>query len=458
MGFRLASLRRTNVVMAPAFTCIIFVKDFSTLIENYQYDFAVIICANGNSQTCFEQFRLMYVKVDCIIFVIKKTAERHAKSGKILGCARVLQCNDVLIENYAYFASDKCPFVVAYHIMNESDSMGDKSDNMGLQKIDMPNFGGNLNVKEKQRFAPAVDILSNFEREMCPNENNFRQECDEFLKIIANNNDESIVSVAAAAAAAGVQDDEEKTAPATVAATTNGQVYPDASDIASENLISLERALLNQVESIAALEEDNAEIALPDPKISYAELSEEKRKRCLQMERRIDRLTRRLKLKQGKMFGTHASEQICGLLEYCRCKSLEANNLKSEPNTTHSSAAAAAAAAVDASLNVYLKRLKRCSEQSCVPLNNERVCNYFGSGTKETRNGRSFAISVAPKFDSVVHEHIEKISGQLHAQVKAIANEFDSDATASSSGNDSLDEESPLPLLSAEDKSKRIPL
>lgn len=421
MGFRLASLRRTNVVMAPACTCIIFVKDFSISIENYQ-SISVIIRACDNFQTCVKQFQLMYVKVFCIIFVIKKT-ERHVKSGEIFGCVRVIYlCNDVLSEKFEYFASDNTySFVAVNRIMNESDSMGDKKDTMGLQKIDMPNFDGNLSVKEK-RFTPAVDILSNFEREMCRNGNNFQEDCEEFLKIMATN--------------------AEKTTPV---ATTNGQIYTESNDTSSENLTSLERVLLNQVEDINMEVDPVAEAPVEENHVSYVDNCEEKRKKCLQIERRIDRLTRRLKMKQSKVFGLHTSEQICSLLDFCRCKSLD--TIRNE-STTHS----------ETSMDLYLKRLKRCSEQSCVPQNNDKFACYFGSGAKETKNGRSFAISAAPKLNLDVHEHIEKISGQLHAQIKAIASDFDSDATASSSGNDSLDEESSLSPLTAEEKSKKLPL
>lgn len=423
MGFRLASLRRTNVVMAPACTCIIFVKDFSIFIENY-HPISVSVRASDNFQTCVKQLQLMCVKVFCIIFVIKKT-ERHVNRGEIFGCVRVIYpCKDVLNEKSVVYLSDNTYTLDALkRIMNESDSMGDKKDTMGLQKIDMPNFDGNLSVKEK-RFTPAVDILSNFEREMCRNGTNFQQDCEEFLQIMATN--------------------AEKAAPA---AATNGQINPpEQNDASSENLASFERVLLNEVDDIN-MEEDHVTDTPAENSISYVDDGEEKRKKCLQMERRIDRLTRRLKMKQSKVFGLHTSEQICSLLDFCRCKSSDGSILRNESNT-HS----------ESSIDLYLKRLKSCSNQSCLPQNSEKFAYYFGSGAKETKNGRSFGVTVAPKLNLDVHEHIEKISGQLHAQIKAIASDFDSDATASSSGNDSLDEESSLPPPTVEDKSKKLPL
>ncbi|XP_065207060.1 KAT8 regulatory NSL complex subunit 1 [Planococcus citri] len=430
MGFRLASLRRTNVVMAPACTCIIFVKDFSIFIEKDYQPISVSLRASDNFQTCVKQFQLMCVKVFYIIFIIKKTV-RHVNSGEIFGCVRVIYlCKDVLNEKSVVYISDNNTYTLdaVNRIMNECDSMGDKKDNMGLQKIDMPNFDGNLSVKEK-RFAPSVDILSTFEREMCRNGTNFQQDCEEFLHIMASN--------------------AEKAAP--VAATTNGQVDPEPNnEVSSENLTSFERVLLNQVEDIN-MEEDHVTDTPVQNSVSYVEDGEEKRKKCLQMERRIERLTRRLKLKQSKVLGLHTSEQICSLLDFCRCKSSDGNNMirnESNPPNSHSESA----------MDLYLKRLKRCSNQTCLPQNNEKFAYYFGSGAKETKNGRSFAGTVAPSLNLDVHEHIEKISGQLHAQIKAIANDFDSDATASSSGNDSLDEESSLPPPTAEDKSKKLPL
>jgi hypothetical protein len=185
--------------------------------------------------------------------------------------------------------------------------------------------------------------------------------------------------------------------------------------------------------------------------VSYMDASEENRKRCLQMERRIERLTRRLKLKQSKLYGLHTSEQISGFLDFCRCKFVD---LQRGSHTTHNSHSPP-----EVAMDVYLKRLKRCSEQSCVPLNNDKFNHYFGFNSKESRNARSCTLSVAPKFDMNVYEHIEKISGELHAQVRTIAHDFDSDVTASSSGCDSLDEETPQPTSEQlEDRIKKIPL
>ena len=180
---------------------------------------------------------------------------------------------------------------------------------------------------------------------------------------------------------------------------------------------------------------------------SYADTIEEGRRRCLQMERRVERLARRLKLQQAKVYGVHASEQISGLLDFCRCKFADVP--AAAPNSGR---------AATTPMDVYLKRLKRCSDQSCVPQNSERFLHYFGSGTKESHKARNITSSVAPKFGDDLHEHIEKISGQLQAQVKAITSDFDSDVTASSSGNDSLDEESPLTPETMEDRFVKIPL
>ncbi len=334
------------------------------------------------------------------IFVIKQTDRRVILiSDEIFGCVFVTRLRIALL-NVRYVRSRPSRFVV--RIMSQSASMADQTD-MGLQKIEMPTFDGSI-VKEK-RCAPAIDILSNFEREMCRNGDNFQQDCEEFLKIMATNA-------------------EKSNAPVGVA---NGQPFAE----------SAAELLLNQVDDIH-MEEEHARVS-PS---SYADTCEESRRKCLQMERRIDRLTRRLQLKQSKLYGMHASEQMSGLLDFCRCKYVDL-----QPSL-HSTTP----------MGEYIKRLERCSAQSCVPQNNEKYLRYFGSGTKETKNGRNVASTVAPQFNVKLREHIEEISGQLHAQIKAIASDFDSDVTASSSGSDSLEEESLLPADSVEDRSKKISL
>lgn len=430
MGFRLASLRRTNVVMAPVCTCIIFVKDFSIYIE-CQPAVCVINLAGDNFQTCVKQFQLMCVKV-FRIFVLNKTDDRHANDD-IFGrmCANLSDKEDVDVLNEKYndcFNSNQCCFAAVLRIMSTYDSMEDKVE-MGLQKLDMPNFDdANLNVKDK-RCTPAIDILSNFEKEMCRNGNNFQQDCEEFLEMMATNAEKE-----------NTLQTVTTTTTITAPSLINGQAqFPSETN---EIVAGLEGDLLNQFE---AMDEDNAVPTVQSAAMSYVQDCEANRKKCLQMERRIDRLTRRLKLKQSKLCGLHTSEQVSGLLDFCLCKFVDLQS------NTHS----------DTTMDAYLKRLKRCSDQSCVPQTCEKFVTYFGSGTRETKNGRSHGnASVAPKFELDVHEHIEKISGELHAQIKAIASDFDSDITASSSGNDSLDEETPLPpdATATEDRSKKIPL
>lgn len=323
--------------------------------------------------------------------------------------------------------------------------MGDDKTAMGLQKIDMPTFEGqNLTVKRPPQGA--IDLLQNFEREMCRNGTNFQQDCEEFLKMMASN--------------------AEKANPAAATLTNGGsQLYPDEVDESHE----LDRDLLHQVDDMAPEKVPEVD-HMPELQLqsqssadtdasSYADSIEESRKKCLQMERRIDRLARRLKLQQSKVYGVHTSEQISGLLDFCRCKFTDLPPApKPDPHSHGHRQRNNSGRPSAMPMDVYLKRLKRCSDQSCVPPNSEKFLNYFGSGTKEIHKARNLSSSVVPKFDDDLHEHIEKISGQLHAQVKAITSDFDSDVTASSSGNDSLDEESPITPETMEDRSKKIPL
>lgn len=479
MGIRLASLRRqTNVVMAPACTYLNFEHDFSSessleCFGCYPPIWLVILHTAGDNFTRYKQLQLMYVQI-IRIFVIKLTFRHVVNRSEIFGCV-VPWCPSsvVLVSSNLKTSKRSCTFhfasfhvsvkcsvtvVVDLHlvvcIMNNSDSMGDDKTAMGLQKIDMPTFEGrNLTtaVKEK-RSPPAIDLLSNFEREMRRNGTNFEQDCEEFLKMMTSNA-------------------EKANAPVASAALTNGgsQLYPgDEGDESHE----LGRDLLHQVDNemevshreevpevdhMSDLQLQSQSSSAETDVSSYADSIEEGRKKCLQMERRIDRLARRLKLQQAKVYGVHTSEQISGLLDFCRCKFTDLPPAtKADPHSHghrqhHNNSRTIP-------MDVYLKRLKRCSDQSCVPLNSEKFLNYFGSGTKESHKARNLSSSVVPKFDDDLHEHIEKISGQLHAQVKAITNDFDSDVTASSSGNDSLDEESPLTPETMEDRTKKIPL
>jgi KAT8 regulatory NSL complex subunit 1 len=51
---------------------------------------------------------------------------------------------------------------------------------------------------------------------------------------------------------------------------------------------------------------------------------------------------------------------------------------------------------------------------------------------------------VLPKFSAEDKNELEKVSGQLHTQLKMVENFVDSDATASSSGGESCDEMQPF--------------
>lgn len=81
-------------------------------------------------------------------------------------------------------------------------------------------------------------------------------------------------------------------------------------------------------------------------------------------------------------------------------------------------------------------------QQAAVSTRHQSLQRYFGSGSGDhappatASNGPR----VLPKFSADVKNELEKVSGQLHTQLKMVENCVDSDATASSSGGESCDE------------------
>jgi KAT8 regulatory NSL complex subunit 1 len=239
----------------------------------------------------------------------------------------------------------------------------------------------------------------------------------------------------------------------------------DGTDIAS-GLSTFERELLNDVDMMNMCVDVNLgenSLATENKEALTKERLEEARKKQFEMERKCERLLRRLRKLQARTMGKQVSEEVTGLLENAHWMLKQSLSQKETALGLNSGAVGASVSSEEMSaakpevfrkdrkskgmttyaMATLFRRLDMLSQQqAAVSTRHQALQRYFGSGSGD--HGLPAAASngprVLPKFTTDVKNELEKVSGQLHAQLKMVENCVDSDATASSSGGESCDE------------------
>lgn len=478
MGPRFASLRHANVVMAPALTDARQTQKLrltSTTIPPVSSDSAfklsdgkqfskVIQCKRILSQTqntiCNLPVKQRFVKTTfkvtenkigfcvspskCVNYINSRNnnsinvdiSNGSCNKPKINSESQVL-VNKVEEQASDYFSVQSgCGFM-----MNNSDtSMGDLDGNMGLTKSEAESLNY---MKEKGSCSSEVDqLFRNF------------QNVDEILQVI-----KSMESSSADGDSEMVPMDP---GPSSESEGINSMFpIPDSSELQS-GLANFDRELFTDVDVMNICVDDNlADTGLIVNKETFIkDKVDEVQKKQHYMERKLQRLLRRLHKIQARTIGKHACEEVTGFLEHLN-QTIHTSDSSSSVGIKHPHISASCDGNCDrdckrktvSNIGVLLRRLEQSSQQQALAAHRHtKTCRYFGSGSRDyssllsSANGlKSFplASAIVPKLSEGVKSEVEDVTGLLHTQLKTIENGIDSDVTASSSGGESCDEMSP---------------
>uniref|UniRef100_A0A2M4A4E8 Putative kat8 regulatory nsl complex subunit 1 n=1 Tax=Anopheles triannulatus TaxID=58253 RepID=A0A2M4A4E8_9DIPT len=228
--------------------------------------------------------------------------------------------------------------------------------------------------------------------------------------------------------------------------------------------------------------------ASPNKDRERLELHAEIVKRQLQMQRKYDFLMRRLNKLAARYMGQHVSEETAGLFEYVQryWKKREKEHAKQQLQFNHPNATTAAPMTSMApatggqqwpdiipyqapsageqqpeklkpisanALKTFTKRLEGISNTICSTQSKRiRYSRYFtgvnntgGTAAEQSpaAGGYGNISNTIPLFEKGAIAELEQTAGLLHAELRQVQTNIDSDATLSSSGGESADESVP---------------
>lgn len=469
MGPRFASLRHPNVVMAPALTDARQTQKLrltpttippetsdSTLRLSDGKQFSKVIqCKRILSQTqntiCNLPVKQRFVKStskasgnSSLGVSTEKCNNNNVNSDISNGSfnkPKISSESQVIDNKIDEQASDYLPVQSSCSfIMNSSDTpMGDLDGNMGLTKSETESLNY---MKEKGSCSSEVDqLFRNF------------QNVDEILQVIKSmessttDGENEMVSI--------------DPGPSSEAEGMNSIFpIPDSSELQS-GLANFDRELFTDVDVMnMCVDENLGDSSLIVNKETFIkDKVEEVQKKQYYMERKVQRLVRRLHKTQARIIGKHACEEVTGFLEHLNQTVHTSDGTSTggiNVKRPHSSLTCDGLCDKDCkkkavnNINVLVRRLEQASQQQASAAHRHtKTCRYFGSGSRDyssllsSANGLKnypLAGAIVPKLSEVVKSELEEVTGQLHTQLKAVEAGVDSDVTASSSGGESCDE------------------
>ncbi|CAH1390885.1 unnamed protein product [Nezara viridula] len=429
MGLRFASLRHSNVVMAPALT---------ETVQSQSFKFATspsrspsLSLKNHQKKTEIISEELEPKLTNGLKFIAGMNG--HSPSNNkttysINGLAKNLKNEflplnrkkDVIKDEAGSRADSNYSITQIGGYMMNSGFMGDPD--MGLRKSNKELNDGDKVSPDVDQFIKNLSVVMNSE-ELGTNPE-LNQNVEEIFKVISNldNNTSELVS------------------------GPSGENEPMFSDMGG--LTNFERDLFNEVDMMNMCVDESLVTVNKDALIR--ERIEEFRKRKFLLLRRIEFLVRRLKKTKAHLLGRHASEEITGVLEY------SSNILEASTRLrVYSSGDSDKNVKCDvkpvsfAGLSLFMRQMDHAVNQqtNTVARNSIRQCKYFGSGSSSsslvtTSNGvrSSLPGSILPSFPSDVKQELSTTYGELHSQLVKLQQDIDSDVTESSSGCESCDE------------------
>ncbi|XP_014259185.1 KAT8 regulatory NSL complex subunit 1 isoform X2 [Cimex lectularius] len=181
-------------------------------------------------------------------------------------------------------------------------------------------------------------------------------------------------------------------------------------------------------ESLVAVNKE----ALIDEKIDEA------RKKYFLVTRKCAFLERRLKKIEARTLGKHTAEEITGIIEYTTNILEQANRGRSDSKPVPLS-----------SMSLFMRQMDHAANQQAtnVAKGSAKHFKYFGSGSSSsnlitTSNGLRSSLpgSVLPPYKPEIQREMETVSGELFTQLEKADRDIDSEATETSSGGESADE------------------
>lgn len=356
-----------------------------------------------------------------------------------------------------------------FMMSNCDPSMGDQEDNMGLQKSNsaVPSLESGNFLKEKILSSDMDQLFKNLGAAISISDLggsvDLGQNVEELLQVIKSmESNPTEPDVPLHGESVGM-DPSEGGEPEGMFAISDG------TDIGS-GLSTFER-LLNDVDMMNMCVDVNlAEnpLVTENKEALTKERIEEARKKQFEMERKCEWLLRRLRKLQARTMGKHVSEEVTGLLENAHRMLKQSASQKETSSIGLSSGAVGVCvqseetSAAKSEISRKEKKVKGIStfamanlfrrldmlsqQQAAVSTRNHSSQRYFGSssGDHASSSSSSNGPRVLPKFSAEDKNELEKVSGQLHIQLKMVESFVDSDATASSSGGESCDEMQPF--------------
>ncbi|XP_055602344.1 uncharacterized protein LOC129751087 [Uranotaenia lowii] len=229
-------------------------------------------------------------------------------------------------------------------------------------------------------------------------------------------------------------------------------------------------SLFNDVDTINIYEEV-AQATTPNKDRERMEMHAEIVKRQVQMQRKYDFLIRRLNKLQARYMGQHVSEEIAGLFEYSQRYWKKKD--KEQSKGINSSTASPESLIPDIipfqpypltsgdrpkpisanAMKTFAKRLEGIATTQCSTQTKRIYGNRYFQGTTSCPadvagpsggySGTPTSSNISntiPKYEDLAIDQLEQTAGLLHAELKQVQSNIDSEATLSSSGGESADE------------------
>lgn len=333
-----------------------------------------------------------------------------------------------------------------YLSMNNTAPMGDQSDNMGLLKSSTQSSLLDDQI-ENTGFLKAVN--QNVETSSYIREKTLSTDMDQLFKNLTAAitctdlspgdfpppNVEELLQVIKS------MENTCETSDNTLD-TPSDNVEPEGMfPLSGTDLASFERELLDDMMT-------NFDENLPDSGLDMKEsLTKEKledaSKRQFEIERKCERLKRRLKKLQARCIGKHAGEELTGLFEYSHRLTRQGfQGSVFAKNDELMGKEKKIKGVSELALTTLVNRLTIASiNQASGILKYRPGIKYFGSGSSEgTSQTEPLPGAILPKLAEEERNEVKVVAQQLHSQVHLLQSHLDSDVTASSSGGESCDE------------------
>ncbi|KAK9871203.1 hypothetical protein WA026_011484 [Henosepilachna vigintioctopunctata] len=433
MGLRTASVRRSQVVMAPALTETTQSQSFKLAPKDHFELATPINSFEPNTAYCLEKQEKYYERGD--VENGKKKLNGLENGCGIFDCSDARKPLERSNSNNFKEASDSSRKESLTNIMNNrSPPMGDQDDKMGLQNIGLESVS--ILHKGKSVSNDVEHLINNLSSELPPGECSGGEipTNDDIMQVITTN--------------------------------MNDEDFPiSAGDLARDlatSLLSLEKQLLNEADMMNISMEDQQECCETVESIKESrskDLIAEAKKKQVEVQRKLDFLRRRVLKLQSRLMGQHISGEVTGVFEHVhrslkRLKDTTVQENMHSIEVTPTSGSSIPLPLADSNIDklkpmsygsakVLIRKLETSTViQANSAARQKQVPKYFGSGSIEPATFRTSVSGLVaiPPWSPEHKQELQKIAGTLKSELRILQSNVDSEATDSSSGGESCDE------------------